>query len=163
MSVLPCLPDQLTAEHPNSQISSEKKPLQYVLFRHGTENMAWHHLCPSPTFPSFQCCIPPPAIQSASSGEEAVSHLRFPANLTSSFSKMCNPRWEQRAPTCKPTFAFSKTQFRPDQTYNYPRPSILSVSRLFYHPRFMSFQSGSTGFRHKRQQLPRLLFLEEAI
>lgn len=50
-----------------------------------------------------------------------------------SHSKMCNPRWEQRAPTCKPAFAFSKTQFRPDQTYNYPRPSILSVSRLYFN------------------------------
>lgn len=48
-------------------------------------------------------------------------------------TEMCNPRWEQRAPTCQPSPAFSKTQFRPDQSWNYPRLSVLSTSQLCFN------------------------------
>jgi len=33
-------------------------------------------------------------------------------------SETRNPRWEQRAPTRRPSSAFSKTHFRADQTWN---------------------------------------------
>lgn len=94
-----------------------------------------HLLLPSPMFPSFQCCIPLPSIKSEFSGETAaVSCLWLPATLLPlSPTEMCNPKWEQRAPTCQPSPAFSKTQFRPDQTWNYPRLSVLSTSQLCFN------------------------------
>lgn len=118
------LPAQVSAENPNSQISWKKKQqLQYIVFWHGNENTSQLHLLPTPTFPSFHCCI-----QLLSNRRALLA--RQPLFLTCGYlqtwllpspTEMYNPRWEQRVS------AFSKTQFRSDRIWSYPRLSALST------------------------------------